>query len=214
MGGGVAGAFDGHRLVAFVFGVTGLYEGEMSHWSHMLGVRPGIRGGGLGFRLKAYQRERLMALGVRSVRWTFDPLEACNAHFNLSKVGIVVRQYVPDMYGESLSRLHRGMGTDRLVAGVPDRLVAGVPEAVGMEDRKGALPVPVLRPIPLGATTALVSIPVEVQALKKAEVALARRWREVTRQALMDLIRRGFEIRELVRGAPVSRYLLELRPGS
>ena len=42
VGGIAAGAFD-HRdnsMVGFVFGLTGLQDGEPIHWSHMLAVAP------------------------------------------------------------------------------------------------------------------------------------------------------------------------------
>lgn len=231
MGGVVAGAFEEERLVAFVFGITGLQDGVLSHWSHMLGVKPEIRNGGLGFSLKAYQRDRLLAEGVKSVRWTFDPLESRNAHLNLSKLGIVVREYVPEMYGESASPLHGGIGTDRFVAlwkldddrvvqrmrgirtPVDARDVEGIPEVVAAELLEDGLPIPILRPAPSSADAALVSIPVDIQALKDASPELALRWRRATRLALAGLIGRGFEVRELVRDASVSRYLLERRAG-
>ncbi|MFW6193869.1 MAG: GNAT family N-acetyltransferase, partial [Gemmatimonadota bacterium] len=85
-GGIVAGAFgDGGRLLGFVFGVPALEDGTVYHWSHMLAVRPEARGGGLGTRLKLRQRELLLDRGVRTARWTFDPLEARNAHINLNR---------------------------------------------------------------------------------------------------------------------------------
>src|SRR5437588_801587 len=45
-----------------------------------------------------------------------DSLEVKNAHLNLSRLGAIVRRYVPNQYGISSSPLHRGLPTDRLVA--------------------------------------------------------------------------------------------------
>jgi len=118
LGGVTAGAFaaDG-RLDGFVFGLTGIDAGGRPvHWSDMLAVRPGVAGRGLATRLKAHQRDALLARGVTRMLWTFDPLRARNAHLNLNKLGAVVREYRPDMYGETDSELHRGIGTDRFVA--------------------------------------------------------------------------------------------------
>src|SRR5262245_8103331 len=117
-GGGVrAGRFEpGGRLLGFVFGLTGVYHGRLVHWSHMLGVAPEARDSGLGTRLKLYQREVLLPLGVESVLWTFDPLEGRNAHLNLNRLGAEVVEYVEDMYaGEMGSELAHGIGTDRLI---------------------------------------------------------------------------------------------------
>jgi predicted GNAT superfamily acetyltransferase len=79
LGGVVGDALDeSGQLVGFVFGLTGMEDGRPVHWSHMLAVRPGLRDGGLGRRLKAWQRDRCRALGVRRMYWTFDPLVARN----------------------------------------------------------------------------------------------------------------------------------------
>ena len=116
LGGIAAGAYDDEGgLAGFVFGITGVQAGEVVHWSDMLAVRPESRDAGLGFQLKAYQRETLLEIGVTRVYWTFDPLESKNAHLNLNKLGAVAGEYVMDMYGQTDSPLHRGIGTDRLV---------------------------------------------------------------------------------------------------
>lgn len=117
LGGVAAGAYDARgALAGFVFGMTGVRDGERVHWSDMLAVRHGVRDAGLGTRLKAYQREQVMARGVRKMFWTFDPLQSRNAHVNFAKLGIVVREYARDMYGQTDSPLHRGIGTDRFIA--------------------------------------------------------------------------------------------------
>jgi predicted GNAT superfamily acetyltransferase len=53
--------------------------------------------------------------GYDLIEWTFDPLQAMNAHFNFAKLGGVVEEYAPDFYGESTSVLHHGTPTDRIV---------------------------------------------------------------------------------------------------
>lgn len=116
LGGVASGAVHPEEgLVGFVFGLTGLEDGRPVHWSHMLAVRRDFRDRGLGRRLKEHQRELLLEEGVDTVRWTFDPLVARNAHFNLNRLGVRVEEYVPQMYGETGSKLHEGLGTDRFV---------------------------------------------------------------------------------------------------
>src|SRR5581483_6808097 len=117
IGGIAAGAFapDG-RIVGFVFGLTGIENGEIVHWSDMLAVHADFRDHGIGRHLKEFQRATLAPLGVTRIYWTFDPLVARNAHLNLNRLGARVVEYVPDMYGaETSSSLHRGVGTDRFV---------------------------------------------------------------------------------------------------
>jgi predicted GNAT superfamily acetyltransferase len=116
VGGIAAGAFDPDgALLGFVFGVTGIHDGELAHWSHMLGVRDTARNLGVGRLLKEHQRRALAEIGVRRIFWTFDPLMAKNAYFNLNRLGAVVVEYVPDMYGPTASPLHLGLPTDRLI---------------------------------------------------------------------------------------------------
>lgn len=106
-GGVLAGAFeDDGPLLGFVFGMAGLVAGEMVHWSDMLAVRSEARGRGIGRALKKFQRETVLALGIKTMYWTYDPQVARNAHLNLNVLGAQVTEYVPDMYGP---------GTDRFI---------------------------------------------------------------------------------------------------
>ena len=102
------------KMVGFAYGVIGLKDGRAMQWSHMAGVLPEYRGG-LGYRLKLAQRERALKQGLDLIEWTFDPMQAMNAHFNFAKLGGVADEYAVNFYGESTSALHRGTPTDRLV---------------------------------------------------------------------------------------------------
>ena len=55
-------------------------------------------------------------MGIDLIEWTYDPLQALNAHLNFAKLGVVVEEYEENIYGESSSPLHRGTPTDRFVA--------------------------------------------------------------------------------------------------
>ncbi len=116
IGGLVVGAFDGARLVGFAYALPGIRAGRPYQWSHMMGVRPEYRNSGLGLRLKLEQRRLVMAAGLDLIAWTFDPLQALNAHLNLAKLGVLVREYHLDAYPGSASPLHAGTATDRFVA--------------------------------------------------------------------------------------------------
>ncbi|HUQ87112.1 MAG TPA: hypothetical protein VM096_06105 [Vicinamibacterales bacterium] len=114
-GASLIGAFapDG-RMVGFAYAVVGMKSGKPMLWSHMTGVLPDFRGG-LGLRLKMAQRDRALAQGYDLIEWTFDPMQAMNAHFNFAKLGGIVEEYAPNFYGQSTSALHRGTPTDRVV---------------------------------------------------------------------------------------------------
>ncbi len=227
LGGVASGAFDAKgALVGFVFGMTGVRDGEVVHWSDMLAVRRGMRDTGLGGELKAYQRRVLLERGVTKMFWTFDPLQSRNAYLNFSKLGIVVREYVRDMYGETDSPLHRGIGTDRFIAlwlmnseraarrtGGSERgpgadAHVADPAALAEEDPSTELPGPGA-PVPgLDAPRVRVAIPADISEVMAASMDLAVAWRRATRAALTHYLDRGYEVRELLRGSRTSDYLL------
>src|SRR5258706_6360217 len=128
---------DKDKLVGFAFGFLGREHGVTTIHSHMLAVLDSYRHLDLGSRLKQAQRERAMAMGVREMTWTYDPLQSRNAHFNFSKFGVVSDTYKEDFYGrESSSMLHRN-GTDRLWVRwiLNSRRGSGPP--AGRHDRRG-----------------------------------------------------------------------------
>src|SRR3954471_8655472 len=116
-GGILLGAFAaGDRMKGVVYSIPALKDGRLSQWSHRLGVTRDARDAGLGLALKLAQRERSLAMGIDLVEWTYDPLQALNAHLNFTKLGVVVEEYEENIYGASSSPLHSGSPTDRFVA--------------------------------------------------------------------------------------------------
>jgi predicted GNAT superfamily acetyltransferase len=115
-GGILLGAFDRDRLVAFVYSIAGIKNRRPMQWSHMLGVLPAYRGTGVGRALKLEQRRIAIEMGLDLMEWTYDPLQAVNAHLNFRRLGVIVEDYTEDVYGESTSVLHRGNPTDRFIA--------------------------------------------------------------------------------------------------
>lgn len=226
VGGVAAGAFDDEGVLnAFVFGLTGMRDGEIVHWSDMLAVRRGLRDHGLGMLLKRYQRSFLLERGIRTVLWTVDPLQARNAHLGFARLGIVVREYVHDMYGQSDSPLHRGIGTDRFVAlwlldsprvvgrvedGLPGPetdALGGLPPALDVRTDR-LLPEPGEPRLDLDEERVTVAIPSDISEIMAESMDLAVLWREATRAALVHYLERGYEVREALRGERASRYVL------
>ena len=211
IGGVTAGAFDAQeRLVGFVFGMTGVENGRLVHWSDMLAVRPELRNRGIGRRLKEFQRDTLLGRGVGVIYWTFDPLVARNAHLNLNRLGVQVAEYVIDMYGSDTdSALHRGLGTDRFVVAwriaEPARSVrraAGAsptPPATRTARVLNASAgdgVPAIPRLPDGPAEATlrVEIPLEIDRVQEASLTLAGRWRAATRAALTWGLENGYRV--------------------
>ena len=117
IGGQILGAFDDNFMCGFCIALPGVrVAGPPYLHSHMLGVLPEYRNAGVGRMLKLAQREDAVARGFDLIDWTFDPLELKNAYFNIEKLGVVIRRYLPNHYGITSSRLQAGLPTDRCVA--------------------------------------------------------------------------------------------------
>jgi predicted GNAT superfamily acetyltransferase len=116
VGGQVLGAFDKNEMVGFALAVPGIRGGHSYLHSHMLAVRKEYRNGGLGRRIKMFQREEAMTRGFDLIEWTFDPLEIKNAYLNIEKLGAIARRYTINQYGITTSPLQGGLPTDRLIA--------------------------------------------------------------------------------------------------
>ncbi|MGC2195440.1 MAG: GNAT family N-acetyltransferase [Terriglobales bacterium] len=116
VGGQVLGAFAGNQMVGFALSVPAVRGGHPYLHSHMLAVRKDYRNGGLGRRIKLFQREEALSRGFELIEWTFDPLEIKNAYLNIEKLGAIVRRYTINQYGITTSPLQGGLPTDRLIA--------------------------------------------------------------------------------------------------
>lgn len=238
-GGVLVGARDGRRLAGFVYSFPAFRPAgggagpQLTHWSHMLGVHPDYRGAGLGRRLKLAQRERVLALGLDLIEWTFDPLQARNAHLNFGRLGVVVEEYEENVYGESKSPLHGGLPTDRFIcqwwirrphvlrriepAGLPvvSADVASAPVVTRTEDAG------VLRCVDVDLDCdeprLAVDIPGDFTAMLTQAPAVAREWRMQTRRIFNHYLGRGYRVVDF-RFDPEAgrgRYLLTtIRTGS
>lgn len=104
------------ELIGFALAIPAMRNGHCYLHSQMLAVRQQYRNGGLGRRMKLYQREDALARGFELMEWTFDPLEIKNAYLNIEKLGAIARRYSVNQYGITSSPLQGGLPTDRLVA--------------------------------------------------------------------------------------------------
>jgi predicted GNAT superfamily acetyltransferase len=115
-GGQVLTAYDGDTPVGFALAFAAVRGGLSYLHSHMVGVVEQYQNRGVGRLLKLAQREDALARDINLIEWTFDPLQLKNAHFNIERLGAIVRHYIPNLYGRTSSPLHAGLPTDRLVA--------------------------------------------------------------------------------------------------
>ena len=186
-------------------------DGTLFWWSHMTAVRPDHQGRNVGFRLKLAQRTAALEAGIDRIRWTFDPLRALNAHFNIRKLGVRVLAYETNIYGYSSSPLHHGMPTDRLLVewdlnappapapgdvrsgAIPDNLDE-LPPAVA-SDGPGA-PRPVLG---LEALLVGIEIPTDIGALLRNDPESARRWQRTLATTCSHYLERRYRVTDFLR---------------
>ena len=220
VGGIAAGAFDSDgRMVGMIYGLTGPRHGALAHWSHMLAVSRELRSRGLGRELKLYQRRAVLAKGVHTMLWTYDPLVAKNAYLNICRLGARPIEYVRDLYGpDTSSALHQGLGTDRLVVewrldqakSVPPSEASGWASVAVVnadadgnpQDEPGELPPsPRLR----------VEIPLDIQPVKASAEGAGALWRASTRGAFESCLEAGYAVTGFQRDETSDRcwYLLE-----
>lgn len=226
-GGVVLGAFTAAGdLVGFCYAFVGWRDGRPLLYSHMTAVRPGHRGTGIGYALKAEQRRLALDRGFDRIVWTFDPLEVSNAYFNLHKLGAEASRYLVDYYGEMSDALNRGLASDRLevdwwirtphveARASGGRLVRSSPAAAP----KLLEPVAhdwALHPseprIDLYDPTVLVELPAAMREIRARDQALATEWRNALRVALIDAFSRGYVARDFLRTDERGAYVLERR---
>lgn len=227
-GGHVFGAFDHQKMTAFCFGVPAYKDGTIYHYSRMLGVMPGYQDSGIGYTMKLKQREYVLKQGIDLVVWTFDPLQSRNAYLNIEKLGCVIREYSVNIYPGSGSQFNAGLESDRFspewwIASrrVKDR-IAGRRGSYELGDFAVALETRVTSAgwrEPVDVRTRRrerrisVEIPDDIDALKKDDLDLARRWREATREAFVGYFKKDYVLHGftavLEPGRRRSFYLLE-----
>ena len=88
------------------------WKGGIHLHSHMTAVVPAHRSTGVGYALKLWQRAVCLREGIREIRWTYDPLVARNAYFNLVKLGAVVESLRANFYGTMVDTVNAGDESD------------------------------------------------------------------------------------------------------
>jgi predicted GNAT superfamily acetyltransferase len=228
-GGILLGAFDeAGAMKGFVYSIPAVKDGALTQWSHMLGVASDARDAGVGRRLKLAQRERSLGMGITLIEWTYDPLQALNAHLNFTKLGVVVEEYEENIYGVSSSPLHSGSPTDRFVAEwrldtphvarrIADRGAALVRDAsvaaaplVNPSRPSGRWLAPGRSDLTLDAPRLLVEIPAGATELQLDDPALTLEWRLATRAIFQHYFARRYRVVDffLSRQSGRGHYLL------
>ncbi|WP_413812032.1 chorismate synthase [Streptomyces sp. OE57] len=153
---------------------------------------------GVGHAVKQAQRGWALEGGAHTMRWTFDPLVARNARFNLVKLGAVGAEYLVDLYGPMNDGVNDGDESDRLTARW-DLLARPAPAPTPADDTDDRAAAPVVRHAPDGGPLAArhadrlwCRVPGDIVALRTADPALALRWRHAVREVFTEAYAEGF----------------------
>ena len=207
-GGALIGTLIDGKVVGFIFAFLAQYHGRLAHWSHMMAVEPKHQDRGFGFRMKLVHRQLALERGIKSICWTFDPLQSRNANLNIARLGALPEEYVPDCYGRFPSLLEKGLPSDRWVANwriasaAVERRLSGetrhfnfrLPHA--NETRINAAEFPQNKLVRLDLTDRhlLVEIPAETSAMRTKSISLARKWRFQTRRIFQHYLKGGYRV--------------------
>ena len=183
--------------------------------SHIAGVLPDHQGGNVGFLLKQHQRDWSLARGIGRVTWTFDPLVARNAYFNVVKLGAEIVRYYDNFYGPLGDDINAGDESDRCLVNWElnsDRAgtaSAGSVLAVSSADLRASGAVDVLvvgdggEPVAVesvgSGTQRLCALPADIVAFRRTHAELARAWRRAVRGVLGPALRGGSVVTTVTR---------------
>ena len=196
------------QSVGFCYAFPALRGGVPHLHSDMLAVLPEYQKHGVGARLKSAQREEALHRGLKLVTWTFDPLQARNAHLNLRRLGATAPEFLENFYGITSSSIHHGLPTDRLVARweLDSERVASLSAAGDLPPTVAAPLCPRINDVKwqagwavsteprldLDAPELLLEIPPEWDVLCQAAPRLADDWHRKVRRAFAAYVSRGF----------------------
>lgn len=163
-----------------------------SAYSLLAAVAPGTSDRGIGRALKLRQRQWAIERDLSEIRWTFDPLAARNARFNLSVLGATSAAYEVAFYGVMSDQINGEDEADRLVV-VWD--LAHEPAASATELALGGeptLPGPDGSPfVRTDGATRWIRVPHDIVALRRTRPEQATAWRHAVREQFVDAFASG-----------------------
>ncbi len=176
----ISGAFTGDVLVGATIAFHSTPDRHALH-SHIAGVTPALIGRSVGFAMKLHQRAWALSRGIDAIEWTFDPLVARNAHFNVAKLRAMPVEYLPDFYGPMPDAINGGDETDRVLVrwNLRDRDVAAAASGHSVVVDAAA------------PGHVAVAVPGDVERLRATDPAQAREWRRSVREQLTGLLAAG-----------------------
>ena len=210
----VAGVRIDGRLVGGGFGWPTQVDGEWRLHSHVIGFLDGFRALGLGYRIKHHQRDFVRDQGLAAVEWTYDPLSAPNARFNLAKLGARVQSFHRDFYGELQDVFSAGLGSDRFVVrwgldDEPPSVDDATSPAMILDVADDGTPIVSQLVSPPPAETFAARIPANIVGLRAADKPLAIQWRDAFAATVGAAVQGGATVTAMTSDCA---YVLEAGP--
>lgn len=145
--------------------------------------------------------------------WTFDPLVARNAYFNLRKLGGTSSEYLTDHYGDMSDGLNRGQPSDRMLLnwnllGSPQAAFPA-PEPTFAVLARGPHGPMVDLDLPPGLDRVRLELPSDIEELRLRQPELASAWRSALRTAALALLTDGWQLVDFDRSG---YYVAERNP--
>lgn len=224
-GGFILGAFYKNELIGFQYSFPGYDRNKVYLVSHSLGIHPDYRKFGIGEKLKIAQKETALEMGYDRITWTYDPLETVNGNLNIHKLGAIAKEYIPNVYGEMADNLNAGIPTDRFLVewhlneqnkvNVKHVYVkeANIPYALYTNEIDN-FPFPEKTDLSLHDPHIFVPVPAQFQEIKRADLQLAKKWREKTGEVFSHYLSQGWVVSDLVKdNRHIGQYLYLLENG-
>ncbi len=195
-GGLVLVADDGNQAVGFASGFAAIHGDRIFLHSDMVAVLPEYQSRGIGRMLKLRQREEMLHRGIELIEWTFDPLALKNALFNITRLGAVIRRFIPNAYGFTSSPLHANLPTDRLVAEwwLKSERVQRILSGESLKPAPSAVPI---------------SVPINIADLRRHNVAEAERIQAEMRRGFLTSFEKKYAVTGFDLNESSGTYLLE-----
>ena len=187
----LSGAFIDGNCIGAAFAFPATTGGKHLH-SHMAAVVDGYRDKGIGYALKVDQYQWARKNNYPEITWTFDPLVARNAKFNLLKLGVDILAYHPNFYGAMSDSVNAGDESDRFMASW--KVVGETPTS------RSAITEP-------SDSAILIEIPNDIVALRNSDPVENLRWRRKVREEFMEVLSRGGKV---VGFSENNEYVVEL----
>ena len=216
-GGMVLGCFDGDQLLGFISALLARHQREVFHWSHQMAVRKHYRDQGLGIRMKLAHRRLALKKGIRSICWSYDPLQSRNAVLNICRLKALPEKYVENFYGHFSSLIEQGLPSDRFIVRwkitssvverhlrrrtqrLPDTLSTSTRVANITERQKSGFLINREVLLGLDGRRLLVEIPCDTDRMREKKISQALEWRCVTRKLFPHYLKRGYRVTDFLR---------------